>query len=388
MTESLLDFDILLAPISEEFPCGTSKDSGENSELVYAFSELRDLTQVARRIEAKRTEIATLAPKERAKFLQDFDGKSDGPQADPKWNRIVELSVQILSTMSKDTRVLVFLTEALSRVGGMAGLRDAMKASSMTLEAFGLALFPEPEVADEPDFCLQFLAQLENSKNVEGAIDQAELFPAAPDLHWFSYELATSLEKRSSEERRELIQDGCVTLEQFQQEVNRCNATDLQDSVDLLAETLNEALTLDQTLTRLSSKKQPLGITSIVQRIKKIQSWYLALIEDRQAMLSASSAVSEPDADLPTATTDAAPSGQLAVSHAMANRDQALASLLQVASFFRRTEPHSPLSYALEQAVRWGKMPLPELLKDLVNDDNVLGEVYRRMGIRMEEDSD
>ena len=66
----------------------------------------------------------------------------------------------------------------------------------------------------------------------------------------------------------------------------------------------------------------------------------------------------------------------------ISNREQALSKLLQVAAYFRKSEPHSPVSYALEQAVRWGKMPLPELLRDLVANDSVLTEVYRRMGIQ------
>ncbi len=65
----------------------------------------------------------------------------------------------------------------------------------------------------------------------------------------------------------------------------------------------------------------------------------------------------------------------------VASRDEALQHLLRVADFFRKSEPHSPVSYALEQAVRWGRMPLPDLLKDLVSDDTVLAQVFKRMGI-------
>jgi type VI secretion system protein ImpA len=43
-------------------------------------------------------------------------------------------------------------------------------------------------------------------------------------------------------------------------------------------------------------------------------------------------------------------------------REDAFRALLQVADFFRRTEPHSPVSYALEQAVRWGRMSLPGIV--------------------------
>jgi type VI secretion system protein ImpA len=61
---------------------------------------------------------------------------------------------------------------------------------------------------------------------------------------------------------------------------------------------------------------------------------------------------------------------------------------MKVAEFFRRTEPHSPVSYALEQAVRWGRMPLPDLIKDLVSDDTVRREFFRRTGIKPDSNDD
>ena len=62
-------------------------------------------------------------------------------------------------------------------------------------------------------------------------------------------------------------------------------------------------------------------------------------------------------------------------------REDAFRLLLQVSDFFRRTEPHSPVSYAVEQAVRWGRMNLPELLSELVSDDSYRREIFKRTGI-------
>jgi type VI secretion system protein ImpA len=60
---------------------------------------------------------------------------------------------------------------------------------------------------------------------------------------------------------------------------------------------------------------------------------------------------------------------------------------MRVAEFFRRTEPHSPVSYALEQAVRWGRMPLPELIRELVTDESVRRDFFRRTGMKIEDKS-
>jgi type VI secretion system protein ImpA len=77
-----------------------------------------------------------------------------------------------------------------------------------------------------------------------------------------------------------------------------------------------------------------------------------------------------------------------AVSGTIQTREEAFRALLTVASFFRRTEPHSPISYALEQVVKWGRMTLPELIRELIADETTRGELAKRTGIPLEsEDS-
>ena len=58
-----------------------------------------------------------------------------------------------------------------------------------------------------------------------------------------------------------------------------------------------------------------------------------------------------------------------------------LIALKAVADFFRRSEPHSPLPFALEQAVRWGQMPLPQLLRELIPDEGARHNLFKLTGI-------
>ena len=61
--------------------------------------------------------------------------------------------------------------------------------------------------------------------------------------------------------------------------------------------------------------------------------------------------------------------GRIAASPGqVASREDALRALGEIANFFRRTEPHSPLSYTLDEAVRRGRMTWPELLAEVVAD--------------------
>lgn len=52
------------------------------------------------------------------------------------------------------------------------------------------------------------------------------------------------------------------------------------------------------------------------------------------------------------------------------NRDDAFAKLKVIAEFFKKNEPHSPIPFLIERAIRWGYMDLPALMKELlINDD-------------------
>ena len=74
------------------------------------------------------------------------------------------------------------------------------------------------------------------------------------------------------------------------------------------------------------------------------------------------------------------------VSANVETRQEAFQTLLRVSEYFRQAEPHSPISYALEQVVRWGRMSLPELLSELVADRSAREEIFRRAGIPDEPD--
>ena len=399
MSESdLLDFDGLLAPISDENPCGSNFDLGENTELSHLFSELRALTPIARKIEAKRFEIAGMGPADRQESLSHSDGKSDGPQADPKWGRIRDLAIEILTAHSKDTRVMVSLIESMTRLDGLPGMRDAFKACSQILDKYKLAIFPAPDPGTGNYYCLEFFGKICESEmnNMKAAIYQAEIFEDHDGFSWFSHISASNLENRSASEKEECIQAGDVSLDNFNSVLNNISEIGKLNSFDTkITQALTEAKNFDAMLTTYSGSR--IGIGRILDDLAKLQRWYRGLIEDRKKIVEAMAPIesTEGDSDAPDNEADGIGTNgpgtngpgtnggsRLGAQGAIANREQALNNLLQVAAYFRKAEPHSPVSYALEQAVRWGKLSLPNLLRDLVADTSVLAEMYRRMGIQ------
>ena len=97
------------------------------------------------------------------------------------------------------------------------------------------------------------------------------------------------------------------------------------------------------------------------------------LEEERNARVSADSAQRYDIASLRSA-------GAVGVAGPIQNRRDALKRLSDVADFFQKTEPHSPISYIVSRAVKWGNMPLEVWLKDVIKDEAVLGSLRQTLG--------
>ena len=58
-------------------------------------------------------------------------------------------------------------------------------------------------------------------------------------------------------------------------------------------------------------------------------------------------------------------------------------TLKVLSSLSRSSEPHSPISYSIETIVRRGRLPLPDLLMELVPDADARGRFLATAGIQM-----
>lgn len=71
-----------------------------------------------------------------------------------------------------------------------------------------------------------------------------------------------------------------------------------------------------------------------------------------------------------------------AAGGAITNRKVAFERLKEVADFLRKTEPHSPVSYLVNRAVKWGDMPLESVLAELVKNTDVRKQILETLGLK------
>ena len=55
----------------------------------------------------------------------------------------------------------------------------------------------------------------------------------------------------------------------------------------------------------------------------------------------------------------------------LANRNEALQSVARLATYFRSTEPHSPICLLLDRAVRWGRLSAGDLYREILSEGSV-----------------
>ena len=63
------------------------------------------------------------------------------------------------------------------------------------------------------------------------------------------------------------------------------------------------------------------------------------------------------------------------------DRADALRRLQAVAAYFRKAEPHSPIAFLIDRAIRWGNLSLDQWLMEVVKDTAVLGTVRETLGL-------
>lgn len=382
-TETILDFESLLAPISEESPSGPSlREHPELSRTYYAVREARNAAMEAERV------LARLALMEQRDFEQEPSGHEESRPV-PNWGKVIDLANDLLCKHSKDLWAVSWMIEALTRQAGLAGFRDGLKACRLMSEKYWDTIHPRPDEEEGYGHTVAQLAGLDNT--LSGALESIAMLPGDSRLTWSNYQFALDMEQMDPEMRATRLDEGAISLNGFEQALRTASQEELLNTRADLEEALSECKLFSEAMDALCGKDEsghelgpPTGnLERTLERLAQTFSLLTSgLLEDS----------SNDSADAVVGELTEARSGQGGeeagnlMQRPVASRDEALQHLLRVADFFRKSEPHSPVSYALEQAVRWGRMPLPDLLKDLVSDETVLAQVFKRMGIARPED--
>jgi type VI secretion system protein ImpA len=371
----VLDFPRLIAPISGPNPAGKDLRADFSPKAVYR--EIKGARDKAR--EAER-------------YLLYKGGVDDHghPVPPPDWRPVLQLTPQVIAEQSKDLELVALLAEALARKHGFAGLRDGFRLARELAERFWDQLYPSP---DEEGVRTRIapLVRL-NGEEGEGLL-VAPIYQipitvggSAGAFSVADYRLAQELDGISDPDKRarRLEQPGAVTGQMFDKSAAATPADAYRNLLADIGQAWEEFEKLGQALEQRCNSDgggEPVvfptsairgALDACRETVKKVAGPVLGGGEEIVLSEEGGEAM---------ATGGGGSEGAGGRAGAPGSREEAFRTLLRVAEFFKRTEPHSPVSYALEQAVRWGRMPLPQLLDELIPEAGARQQLFKLIGI-------
>ena len=366
---AVLDIASLVEPVTAERPVGVNLREDPAARPLYF--QIKDI-----RTQARGAERQAL-----------MNGESAADAGD--WQPLLTLVPQALATLSKDLEIAAYLLEALVRKSGFAGLRDGFRLVRELLERYGDEIYPEPD-EDGLETRLAPLTGL-NGADAEGTLIapmRSVPLTAKSSVGAFGlahYRQALDLERATPEQRERRISQGAVALGTIQIAIAESDSDFFNNLRDDLTACQAEFAQLSQQLDGKFGQTSPPTST-----IRGVMTECLETLQ----IIARDKLTGAGQAGTAAAATEQAAAGPASVAPrsgqsvgVIENRDDAFQELLNIAQFFRKTEPHTPISYALEQIVRWGRLPLPELLRELIGDENSVNQMFKLCGIPAQRDT-
>ena len=364
----VIDIESLLTPIPGDNP------AGENLQYAGLYDEVRK--------ERRADED----------FAQGEWRKTETKSAN--WNQVANLTTEAISTSTKDLQAGAWLTEALVKLHGFDGLRTGLRLMRGLHERFWDHLYPE---ADEDGFegranSLAWLSTQLARSIKEVSITSAQGRPDYSYFQWIESEefdvpeglerLDPETQERVTELKQRAITEGKTTSEDWRKAKQLTRRAFYEETYRSLNECWAELQALDREMDDKFGRETP-GLGELSKSVDEVRSFIEKIVKEKRIL--------EPDPpeandlteqSIEVGQDNADPSSSRSSTGPVRSRRDAFRRLAEVAEYFRRNEPHSPVSYLVERAVRWGSMPLETWLQDVIKEVGVLDHLRETLGLK------
>lgn len=347
----MLDLDALLAPISEDAP------TGEDLSFSIEFDRIQEF---------RRADDPT---------LDQGEWQTEIKYAD--WTGVLRECSALLQTRTKDLRLAGWLAEASAQIDGYAGLAQGYRLMAGLCQQYWEQVHPHADDGDQEERIGNLSWLLSNSlqwlRNVP--------IVSAPQGRFSLNDFEAA---HSRQGQHDTDHEGHPSLDQLEAarhdtppEFYRQLLAALPDcgqALSALQAAVDERLGLDGP-----------SFSAVRERIEHLQRTVQRFARESGLLLDGEVAADDASTGSNSATYAEQEINSAAAARGPAGapgtRREALAQLRQVADFFRRTEPHSPVAYLAEKAARWGEMPLHVWLRRVIKDDMVLNQMEEMLDI-------
>ncbi|WP_282176041.1 type VI secretion system protein TssA [Vibrio nereis] len=357
-----IDFDSIAKPISCDRPTGV--DPRLDASPLSSYFSLKDVRNQARA--AERMAIIDNEP------LLSFSDM---------WSDFIEKIPELLAKEAKDLEYVAWYIEALTRTGGFRGLGNGFKIACLLIDSFWDELYPSPD-EDGVDTRIAPLIGLNGVDSDGTLLMPISCIPLTEALNGKSYSLweyeqALDIDRLEQDKRQQKIASGGISLKDVTEAVNSSSS----DYYSSLYIDMKFALEQFEELSDLMDKVCGTAVPTsrIAKKLKACLGAVDYLAKDKLLLLKKDEEESNLLEPTPEVNSNTSESEHLGVI--LNSRSDAIKNLKLIADFFKRTEPHSPMAYGIEQVIRWSAMPLPDLLEELISDGDAREGYFRLVGI-------
>lgn len=362
--DAVLDFEALLAPISDDNP------AGENLQ----YSGLHDEIREARRADEN---------------FEQGDWKRDLKVAD--WHQVIDLTTDALASKTKDIQIGSWLAEALIKIYGLAGLRDSLILMRGLHEQFWDNLYPE---IDEDDLDARANALSFMDRQVAIAIKDVPITNAASGANFSliqyedskQFDIPENLSALDSEQveriealRARAVEEHKLTSEDWLKAKRTTRRAFFEETYALLNQCWDEYQSFDSVMDEKFGRQTP-GLGDLRKALDAIRSLIENIVKEKRISEPYSEELATTDTEVNDDAIEAGDGIRVATGAIKARQD-AFRRLAEVVDYFRVNEPHSPVAYLIERAIKWGQMPLEMWLEDVIKDGVVLGSLRETLGL-------
>lgn len=323
-----IDTDALLAPLSDEMPCG------ENLEYDPAFGELERIAQGTPE-RSMGDEVIAAEP--------------------PNWNDLLEKSLELFQR-TKDLRVAVQLLHAGLRTQGLSAFTSGLTLMHRLVADYWDSVHPQLDKDDDDDPTLRMntFLLLNDRAQVVNALSRCPLIQSKAfgrvslrDIRIASGELSSS-EEDSSLDRAQVdaaFLDG--DLDELQ--ANAAAAEAAVKELAALTSYLNE---------QVGASNAP-DLTVLAAEVKALHGVLLEQLGRRGA-----GPVQEGDGS----TQETAEAPKRAAAGEINSRDDVVRAIDRICDYFRKNEPSSPVPLLLQRAKGLVSKDFMDIIRDLTPD--------------------
>ena len=340
------------------------------------------------------------------RIARDFDdpslpqGEWERPLKKADWSLVAELCSKTLGERSKDLQIAAWLTEAWIHLHQVDGLRAGVRLIKSLLDTYWDGVHPRQSEDGDYDARVAPLAWMNEilpltlRLNV-GLMPWPDRKPPFISLEdWTKASLLAPPKSDDDNEanpaetpsREELMLVGATTATQMLLQMRESLAAAMTEwrefdamidkrlnkeapSLSRVGETLG---LIDRAITSLLSNRQNVSaVTARAPLENAIHTEQPVELTKHNAELEIKSA--EPGDDFVDLRLATGP---------IRSRADASRQLEAIANFLQSIEPHSPTPYLVRRAVSWGRMPLPELMQEVLREEGDLNRLFTVLGLK------